>query len=64
MTAVTGCKAPRIEVNVGPIRLIAFTPVKLDIIVDQRLKPRIYSQLFPSGIIVRLPSNMNAQAMK
>ena len=41
ITAVRGWSAPRIEVSVGPMRLTAFTPVKLDIIVDQRARPRM-----------------------
>ena len=64
MTAVTGCRAPRMDVIVGPMRRTALTPVKFEIIVDQSAKPRIISQLLPSGIMVRPPSNPIAHIKK
>ena len=41
ITAVRGCNAPIMEVSVGPTLLIAFTPVKLDTIVDHNPSPRM-----------------------
>ena len=64
MTAVTGCRAPRMDVWVGPIRLIALTPVMFDTIVDQSPSPRIYPQLLKSDTTVSFPLKMKAQTIK
>lgn len=64
MTAVTGCRAPSIDVCVGPILRIAFTPVMLDIIVAHNPSPSMFNQLPKSLTKVILPSKMNAHTMK
>lgn len=38
-TAVSGCRAPSIDVKVGPMRLTALTPVKFETIVDHKPSP-------------------------
>lgn len=53
-----------IEVSVGPMRLTAFTPVKLDTIVAQSPNPRMDIHSFPSVTMVILPLNMKFAAMK
>lgn len=63
-TAVKGCKAPRMEVSVGPILLTALTPVKLDTIVAHNPSPNMLSQDLTSVAIFIFPCVMNEPMMK
>ena len=53
-TAVSGSKAPKIEVSVGPMRLIACTSVMLERAVAGSARPRMQSHVMPS-VSIRTP---------
>lgn len=53
-TAVRGSKAPKMEVSVGPMYLMAFTRVMLDIAVAGSASPRIFSHVWVS-LASRMP---------
>ena len=62
-TAVNGSIAPKIEVNVGPICLIALTKAILEIAVAGKARPRIYSHTYP-WVSNRMPSVRHPPIMK
>lgn len=67
-TAVSGSSAPKIDVSVGPMNLIALTSVMLEIAVAGSASPRIASYSFPSVTSrtppVNIPPQRNSRAPK
>ena len=62
-TAVSGSKAPKTEVSVGPMRLMACTSVMFDTAVAGSATPRMQSHAVPS-VSMRIPPVTRPPAMK
>ena len=54
MTAVSGSMAPKIEVRVGPMCLIALIRAMLEMAVAGKASPNIYSHV-PQSVTIRIP---------